>query len=87
MTWRGIEGRVDDPGALVTGFRPVPVAAEGAGRQGKDWFPATWSRPATGSTTVRCRVPCGLTDLEKIVASGAADLESVRAGLVGARLP
>ena len=81
VTWRGIEGAVDDPGSLVTGFRPVLMP-----RQESDGntrlVPCNLITASYWVDNGPIPRPVRLHDLQQVVANGAADLEAVRAALV-----
>jgi hypothetical protein len=81
VVWRGIEGSVDDPGALVTGFRPVLMPRREPDGKVR-LVPCNLVTASYWVDNGPLPRPVRLPDLEKIVAGGAADLESVRAGLV-----
>ena len=80
VRWRGIEGAVNDPGALVTGFQPVLMPRQEP--DGKTRLVPcnliTSSYWVDSGPTPR---PVRLLDLEKVIANGATDREAVRAGL------
>lgn len=81
VTWRGIEGDVDDPGALITGFRPVLLPRQDA--DGKTRLvPCNLVTASYWVDSGSLPRPVRLPDLKKVVAGGAADREAVRAGLV-----
>ena len=81
VTWRGIRGALDDPGALVTGFQPLLMPRR---------------EPDGKTRLVPCNLitatywvengpvprPVRLHDLTQVVASGATGPDAVRAGLV-----
>lgn len=80
VTWRGIEGEVDDPGALVTGFRPVLMPREGSDGR-KRLVPCNLVTASYWVENGPVPRPVRLYDLKQVVASGAGDREAVRAGL------
>lgn len=81
VTWRGIEGAVDDPGALVTGFQPVLMPRQESDGKAR-LVPCNLVTASYWFDNGPVPRPVGLLDLQTVVAGGAADREVVRARLV-----
>lgn len=80
VTWRGIEGSADDPGALVTGFQPVLMPRQESDGKAR-LVPCNLVTASYWVDNGPQPRPVRLFDLQEVVADGAADREAVRAGL------
>lgn len=81
VTWRGLEGDISDPGALVTGFQPVLMPRRDSHGETR-LVPCNLITSSYWVDNGPAPRPVRLLDLEKLVARGAADRETVRAGLI-----
>ncbi|MHB8898870.1 MAG: hypothetical protein ACYC6Y_09010 [Thermoguttaceae bacterium] len=81
VTWRGIEGDVNDPAALVTGFRPLLLPRRDVDG-GARLVPCNLVTAIYWVDNGPLPRPVRLPDLEQIVAGGASDRGAVRDGLV-----